>query len=135
MVRLCCKMCQNLRSNQSNGFTLIEVLLALTIVAIAFTALLKASSQDILGSARIKDKTISHWVAVQGITLIQLGLLNSPNHQDLSEVTTLFNQVWYWHASLKPTPIQSIQQITVTVSKNQSGPFGDPLVAYRYIKP
>lgn len=133
MVILCCKMRQAPKRARSNGFTLIEVLLALAIIAIAFTALLKATSQDISGASRIKDKTISHWVATQGITLIQLGLLNSPNNQELSEVTTLFNQDWYWRASIKPTAIESVQQITVTVSKNQSGPFGDPVIAYRYI--
>ena len=79
-----------------SGFTLIEVLLALAIIAIAFTALLKATSQDIAATTRIKDKTISHWVATQGITLIQLGLLSSSNNQEISQVTTLFNQRWFW---------------------------------------
>lgn len=115
------------------GFTLIEVLLALAIIAIAFTALLKATSQDISATTRIREKTISHWVATQGIALIQLGLLSSPNNQAISEVTTLFNQDWYWRASIKPTAIKSVQEITITVSKNQSGPFGDPVIAYRYI--
>ena len=119
----------------SSGFTLIEVLLALAVIAIAFTALLKATSQDILASSRIKDKTQAHWVATQGIALIQLGLLKSPNHQDISEVTTLFNQTWYWRASIQPTAVKSVQQITVTVSKNQSGSFADPVIAYRYVTP
>ena len=121
--------------HRTNGFTLIEVLLALAVIAIAFTALLKATSQDIAASSRIRDKTISHWIATQGITLIQLGLLSSPNNQEISEVTTLFNQTWYWRASLKSTPIKSIQKITVTVSKDQSGPFDGPVVAFRYITP
>jgi len=117
-----------------NGFTLIEVLLALAIIAIAFTALLKATSVDILGTQRVKDKTISHWVAVQGVTLIQLGLLGRAGDQaTLSEVTQLFNQRWYWRATITPTSLLSIQKIQVTVSKNQAGPFTDPLVAYRTV--
>src|SRR3990167_2801134 len=132
MVILCSGIDQKPSTNRARGFTLIEVLLALTIIAIAFTALLKATSQDISASTRIKEKTIAHWVATQGITLIQLGLLTSPNNQDLSEMTTLFNQVWYWHASIKPTAIKSVQAITITVSKNQAGPFDDPILAYRY---
>ena len=135
MVKLSWKTHQKHRLDNNAGFTLIEVLLALAIIAIAFTALLKATSQDISAAARIKDKTISHWVASQGITLIQLGLLNSPNNQEISEVTTLFNQDWYWRASIKPTAIKSIQKIIITTSKKQAGPFTDPLVAYRYSKP
>ena len=120
---------------KANGFTLIEVLLALAIIAIAFTALLKATGQDIAGTERIKDKTISHWVASHGITLIQLGLVSSKGAQEISEVTTMFNQRWYWRAKLAATPLKSAQQITVTVSKKQDGPFGDPLIAYKYTKP
>lgn len=43
------------RSNES-GFTLIEVLLALSIIAIALTALLKAISQNVETTRRIKEK-------------------------------------------------------------------------------
>jgi general secretion pathway protein I len=119
----------------SHGFTLIEVLLALAIIAIAFTALLKATSMDITGTQHIKDKTISHWVAAQGVTLIQLGLLGKDAHTELSEVTTLFNQRWYWRATIKPTTIHAIQEIHISVSKNQTGPFREELMAYRYNTP
>ncbi len=120
-------------SEKAAGFTLIEVLLALAIIAIAFTALLKATSQDIAATEHIKDKTISHWVASHGVALIQLGLVNPPNLQEITEVTTLFNQRWYWRAKITPTSIKSVQTITITVSKQQDGPFTDPLIAYRYV--
>ena len=74
-------------------------------------------------------------VAAQGIAMIQLGLIKSQNNQVISEVTTLFNQRWYWRATLKATPIPKVEAITVTVSKNPEGPFGDPLLAYRYAQP
>ena len=124
----------NLLSKSHKGFTLIEVLLALAIISIAFTALLKATAQDIEATHRIKDKTISHWVAAQGIAMIQLGLINSQGNQTISEVTTLFNQRWYWRATLKATPLPKVQAITVTVSKSPEGPFRDPLLAYRHAK-
>lgn len=43
------------RYNKS-GFTLIEVLLALSVIAIALTALLKAISQNVETTRRVKEK-------------------------------------------------------------------------------
>lgn len=115
------------------GFTLIEVLLALSIIAIALTALLKATSQNVANTQRIKEKTISHWIAMQGVSMIQLGLLQVTPSQDVTQVTTMLGQRWYWRANLSQTPIPSMQKITITVSKNQAGPFRDPLIAFRHL--
>lgn len=118
------------KSNQA-GFTLIEVLVALSIIAIAFTALLKATSDSIAMHQKLKNKMIREWVAAQGITLIQLGLVQSINNQIISEQTTLFNQHWYWRASLSPTPLKEVQKITLTSSLTPTGPFTDAVIAFK----
>lgn len=115
-----------------NGFTLIEVLLALAIIAIALTAMLKATAQNVANTQRIKEKTISHWVAMQGVSMIQLGLLSVNTREEVTKVTTMFGQRWFWRVKLSPTSVKSVEQITIMLSKNQGGPFTDPLIAYRY---
>lgn len=120
------------RYKNQTGFTLIEVLLALAVISIALTALLKSSAQNIVNTQRIKEKTISHWVAMQGVAMVQLGLLQVNTSQEVTQVTTMLGQRWYWRVRANSTPIKSMQQITITVSKNQAGPFGSPLVAFRY---
>jgi len=117
-------------TSKSNGFTLIEVLLALAVIAIALTALIKATAQTVAGTTRVKEKSISHWVAMQGVSMIQLGLVGSGS-QDISQVTDMLGQHWYWRATLQPTQINHMQQINITVSRNQSGPFGDLLIAFK----
>lgn len=114
-----------------SGFTLIEVLLALAVIAIALTALLKATSQDVVNTERIKEKTISHWVAMQGVNMIQLGLLTVPP-QEITQITTLFGQRWYWRAKITPGTTNFMDTISIKVSKNQSGPFTSPLIAFKY---
>lgn len=117
----------------ASGFTLIEVLLALAIIAIALTAILKITAQNIATTARIKEKTISHWVAMQGVNMIQLGLVQVTLSQEATQATTLLNQKWYWRAKVNKTPIKQIEQITISVSPIQSGPFREELTAFRYV--
>ena len=115
-----------------HGFTLIEVLLALAVIAIALTALLKASAQNIALTTRIKEKTISHFVAVQGVMAVQLGLLAVDSSKERTQVTTMLGQRWYWRATLIPSSIKSISQINIKVSLKSTGPFSDELSAYLY---
>jgi general secretion pathway protein I len=118
--------------SKNNGFTLIEVLLALAVIAIALTALLKATAQSVTITQRIKEKSISHWVAMQGVTAIQLGVVPMGINQEITEVTKILGQEWYWRAKITSTPIKSTQQISITVSNSPTGPFGDQLIAFKY---
>jgi general secretion pathway protein I len=117
----------------NHGFTLIEVLIALMITAIALTALIKATSENITNTNRIKNKTISHWVAMQGITLVKLNMVTIQNGQATTEVTDMLGELWYWRVTVSPSAIPSVQQIQVLVSQDASGPFHDPLIGYRYV--
>ena len=111
---------------------MIEVLLALSVIAIALTALLKATSQNIDNSFRIKEKTISHWIAMQGVNMIQLNLVQVQQSQESTQVTHMFNQAWYWRAKMSNTPIKHLQKLTISVSTHQTGPFREELTAFRY---
>lgn len=119
--------------NKNNGFTLIEVLLALAVVAIALTALIKATSQNVTYMTQLKEKMISQWVAKQGVSMIQLGLLPIEVNQEVTQSTTMLGQSWYWRALVSPTSIKKMQQIRITTSLNQAGPFTNELIAYRLI--
>lgn len=118
---------------QDAGFTLVEVLLALAIIAIALTALLKATAQNIENTHRLKEKSVSHWVAMQGINMIQLNLIQVSQSQESTQATTMLGEKWYWRAKISSTPSNKIQQITISVSLNQSGPFREELHGFRYL--
>ncbi|MCE3045014.1 GspI family T2SS minor pseudopilin variant LspI [Legionella sp. 16cNR16C] len=114
------------------AFTLIEVLLALAVIAIALTALVKATAQDVAHTQRLKEKMITQWISTQGAAMVQLGLLSVTTTQEVTQITTMFGQRWYWRVKLVQTPIKSLQQLIITTSKNQAGPFTDPVIAFRY---
>lgn len=117
---------------KQNGFTLIEVLLALAVVAIALTALLKSTGQSITNTSRIKEKTLSHWVMLQEIYDIQLNLINPTPNQTNTFNKQLFGTKWYLRVKITQTPIKHMQQISVSISNNQYGPFRDSLIGFRF---
>lgn len=119
--------------NKAKGFTLIEVLLALAVIAISLTALLRATAQTIDHTHRVKEKTISHYIAMQAVTMIQLNLVQLNPTQETTQVTTMFNQQWYWRAHSTTTPAKGVQKLIILVSPNQSGPFKEELYAFRYV--
>jgi general secretion pathway protein I len=59
-------------SKSSYGFTLIEILVAMTIIAIAMAALIKASGDYTTSAAYLKQKTLAHYVAMNELNKLQI---------------------------------------------------------------
>lgn len=100
-----------------NGFTLIEVLIALAILSIALTAIIKAASQNIKDTLYLQNKTIANWVGTTIIAEAETGLLKIPEPSNkLSDETEALGQKWIWQATLTSTPNPKIKELSVDVS-------------------
>lgn len=98
------------------GLTLIEVLIALAIVGIAMTAIIKATSQNIRSTGYLQKKTIAMWVGQQVVNEARANLIQLPNPPDkLKQSTIMLNREWTWTANQEGTPNQRIKKITVKV--------------------
>lgn len=115
----------------SRGFTLIEVLLALVIIAISLTALIRATGQDIQYTHRLRQNTTSHWVAWQAVNRIQSSLISVGKGSPQTFKTTMLNDDWYWRPQLVKTGIPNVSKIIISISPRQSGPFKPLLIAYK----
>jgi general secretion pathway protein I len=100
----------------SQGFTLIEVLISLAILAIALTAIIKATTQTIRDTLYLENKTAATWVATQIINEARVGLLNETTESKLS----MLYQEWPWALEITPTPNQRIKKLTVNVFDPQT---------------
>ncbi len=115
------KLPLNRYRKKNSGLTLIEVLIALAIIAIAMTAIIKASSQSIRATAYLQDKTMGLWVGMRVLNEARLGVLKLPDAPDkLKEKTTLLNRDWYWQAYQTRSPNPHIYQLDVAVFTNDS---------------
>ncbi len=98
----------------TRGFTLIEVLVALAVLAIALSAIIKTMSSNTLNSIYLRDRTLAQWVALNKITELQLSAdWPSPGKTDGS--TVMGNHEWFWEAEIKTTPDNDVDTITLRV--------------------
>ncbi|MDH5764672.1 MAG: type II secretion system minor pseudopilin GspI [Gammaproteobacteria bacterium] len=113
-------LCRHSKQTVS-GFTLIEILVALVIIAVALGALIKASSDHTFSASYLKQKTIAHWVAMNELTLLQVekkwpDLGSEKKHTDMAD------HQWFWTREVLELPdlvtgepSQQVRQVLFTV--------------------
>lgn len=80
----------------SRGFTLLEVLVALAILALALAAGIKAAGSNVDNSAYLRDRTLAHWVAMNKLTEMQVfNKFPSPGTTEHGSLL-LAGSEWYW---------------------------------------
>jgi general secretion pathway protein I len=119
---------------KSFGFTLIEVLVALAIISIALTAIIKATSQNIKNTIYLQNKTIAGWVGTQVINEATVGLLQLPVAPDkVDGEINMMNQTWAWQAQLVNSPNPRIKKIEVNVMLKSNGETLINLESFLYV--
>lgn len=97
------------------GFTLIEVLVALTIIAFGLIAVFGQLSQSASAASRLRDKTLAHWVALNKVTELRLkGGFPSAGVQ--SDDIEMANTRWHYEIKISETASDQLRRADVTVS-------------------
>ncbi len=99
---------------KSCGLTLIEVLIALAIISIALTAIIKTTVENIRATRYLQDKMLATWVGQQVINEARVDLINLAN-ENVEQATNFLGRNWYWQANEINTANLHIKKITVKV--------------------
>ena len=104
------------------GFTLVEVMVALAVVALALPALLVSLNQEISGTAHLRDKSLAHAVAVN--KLAELRLLGGAQGRLLqgreSGVASMAGRDWYWWQESEATEVEDFYRVEVRVGDTEN---------------
>lgn len=99
----------------NRGFTLVEVLVALAIVAIALVAVVKITGQSVRETAKLKEKIGAHWVAMNVISEVQAGLLKTDDISYRDGHEKMLGQVWRWQVDFTRNSLGKIVRMEVKI--------------------
>jgi general secretion pathway protein I len=105
------------RRFRGSGFTLIEVLVALVIVAVGMSTLMGALSSSAKTVAYMQDKTFAEWVALNQIASVRIALQQGqiPATGNTTGDIDLVNRTWHWRQEVIDSQVPGIRRIDVKV--------------------
>ncbi len=118
-----------MRRAGSRGFTLVEVLVALMVVAIGLAALMTAVSSTARTSGYLRDKTLAQWIALNRLAEVRLTvnrLAQSSTNADAA-VIEFANRTWHYDTRYFNTSIASMQRVVVRVWAGDAKTKGNPV--------
>ncbi len=120
-------------TNRSAGFTLIEVMVALTIVALSLGAVAASVSQMVDAGTTMRERTYASWIAQNKITELRLANV-VPEVSDTSGELEYAGIEWAWRANIAETGVENLFRVDVAISypgsdvaiRTVSGFIGEP---------
>ncbi len=100
--------------SSDRGFTLLEILVALLILAIALSALMRVVIQSTDTSISLRSHLEAQWIAVNRITELQLRK-EWPSADTTSGTTEFNGRKWYWHQQVSATAIADFRRLQIEV--------------------
>jgi len=114
------------RCARSRGFTLVEVLVALMIIAMALAALMIAVSGTARNSGYLRDKTLAQWMALNRLTEVRLNLTKFGANTDTGELD-FANRTWHYDTRYFDTSFPDMKRVVVRVWAGDAKTKGNPL--------
>ena len=102
----------------TRGFTLLEVMVALLIVAIALSTMIVAAGKDASDIGYLRDKTFAHWVAMNRIAEMRASRqFPKPGRHDGSEI--IGDHEWFYTMNVELTQVAKIRRVDISVRADE----------------
>ncbi|MFU8895394.1 MAG: type II secretion system minor pseudopilin GspI [Gammaproteobacteria bacterium] len=99
----------------SDGFTLLEVMVALAIVSIGLIAAFNAVIQMAHSTSVLRERALADWIAMNEISAIRLSG-DFPEIGDFDGTTEFAGREWRWEARISATGVEDLRRIDMSVA-------------------
>lgn len=106
-------------SSAARGFTLVEVLIALAVVALSLLALARAATVQVQTFDALRERTLAGWVAANVLADTRVAATPPTTGRSDGRVT-LAGRDWRWRRDVERTPEGGILRIDVQVFLGES---------------
>ncbi len=108
--------------NNNTGFTLLEVMVALFVVAIALGGAIKVMGNAAQNTSRLSNKTFAQWVGLNQIAKLKTTKA-WPKFDEKKGETEMASRKWKWVQKTIKTEDKNIKRVEVSVTlANDSDP-------------
>lgn len=108
-------MALNLRQR---GFTLIEMMVAMAVLAVGMGAIIKAAGENARNASYLRDREVARWIAADALTELQITSPWGANTSPKGEVE-MFNLTWHWTARIQKVQDPDLRRVDVEVRRNK----------------
>lgn len=102
---------------RQQGFTLMEVMVAIAVLALALGAIIQAVGNNTANASYLRDRTLAHWVAMNKVAEWQSLQVPPPDGGGSEEMA---NHDWYWTAKVVDAGIEGVKRVEVTVKRDRN---------------
>ena len=104
-----------MKRSHTSAFTLVEVMVALAIIALSLTAVAAKMGRMIDTSNAMRERTYASWIAQNKITELRLANV-IPEVTATSGEVEYANNTWDWRAVVSESGIENLYRVDVSVS-------------------
>ena len=107
------------KNRPQTGFTLVEILAAVAVLAIALAAIVSGMARYADSAGHLKEKTLALWLAHNRLTEVALDA-GLPDAGDSDGDEEFAGADWRWEMTVADTPSPDVQRITVEIRRKES---------------
>lgn len=106
-----------MRNRNDCGFTLIEVVVALAIVAVGMLAVFKTIGDTVNNVDELRDRSFAEWIADNRLTELRVSG-EMPSVEETAGELDFAGRHWHWVAKVSQTQVKGLRRVDVSVRRD-----------------